>query len=186
MLRNWDCDGGRCAGASFFQQRNKARLAKVVIGGKRVADSQLPHYGEADAIRERPLLVAVFAEPNRRDVKARRVYPFQAKNFAALHGVKKIHRGPVAVPHEQKRNRFVNHVFGGQETPVLAGQRFLETQSRRMILIGRVPKREETSSVHINVNRGHKGYGRSQRGLFCPSDSPSPGGQWQERDHLPR
>src|SRR5438552_15073157 len=94
-------------------------------GSESIAHTELAHDSEANAIGEGPCLIPMFAEPISGGMETGRVDPFQPQRLASFDGVEKIHRGSVTVPHEQKSDGLVGHVFRGEETSTSAGQVFL-------------------------------------------------------------
>ena len=104
-----------------------------------IANAQLVHDSETDAIGEGPLLVAMFAERDSGGVKTCRINPFQAKRLAAFDRTKKINGGPMTVTHQQQSDGFIGYIFGGEEMPAFANKLLLKPERGRMMLIACIP-----------------------------------------------
>ena len=98
-----------------FKERSKASLPEVMICRKSFANPELVHNSETDAIGERPLFVAMFAEPVGRDVETCRINPFEAECLTAFDRIKEVRGGTMAVARQQQSDGFVGHIFGSEE-----------------------------------------------------------------------
>src|ERR1051326_9496702 len=123
----------RPEGPLVFEQRGEAGLSKMMIGGETILDAQLMHQGEADAVREGPLFVAMPAKKARGGVKAVRVDPLQIQRLAGGDGLQKVQRSRMAVANQQKGDGFVHDIIGGEEAAALARQFGLQADGLWMI-----------------------------------------------------
>ena len=87
----------------------------MMIRGESIANAQLAHDSETDAIGEGPLFIAMLAKPVSGGVETCRINPFQAERLAAFDRIKKVRSGPMTVARQQQSDRFVGDIFSGEE-----------------------------------------------------------------------
>ena len=103
-----------------FNKGSETGLPKMMIRSKSVANAQLAHDSETDAIGEGPLFVAMFSEPVSSSVKTRRINPFHAECLTAFDCIKKIRCRAMTVAHQQQSDGFIGYILGGEEMAALA------------------------------------------------------------------
>jgi hypothetical protein len=84
----------------------------MMIRGESIANAQLAHYSETDAIGEGPLFIAMLAKPVSGGVETFRINPFEAERLTTFNRVKKVRSGSITVAHQQQSDGFVGHIFG--------------------------------------------------------------------------
>ena len=103
-----------------FKKRNKAGLPEMTIRRESIANPELAHDSETDAVGEGPLFVAMFAKQAGGGVETCRFNPLQAERLAAFDRIKKVRGGPMTMARQQQSDGFVGHVFGGEEMAAFA------------------------------------------------------------------
>ena len=73
-----------------LEKRIETGLLKMMIRRESIANAELAHDSETDAIGERPFFVVMFAKPVSGGVKTRGINPFQPERFAAFDRIKKV------------------------------------------------------------------------------------------------
>src|SRR6266566_2930965 len=101
--------------AYLLQENDEAGLLEVPILGQGVAQAQLLHDAETEAVRKRPGLIAVFEEECLDIAETFWIHPFDAAGIRCHHGIEETVDQVAVAARLQECRGFIEDVIRGDE-----------------------------------------------------------------------